>query len=53
MGKKCIYCKCDITDDRQLDVCNRCGLEVWGDKMFKAIIQNMGEAGKKNNLPFQ
>ena len=50
MTKKCIYCKADITDDRSLDVCNRCGVGVWGEKMFNAILKNMGEANDKGDL---
>ena len=50
MTKKCIYCKTDINDDRALDVCNRCGVGVWGEKMFNAILKNMGEANEKGDL---
>jgi hypothetical protein len=50
MTKKCIYCKADITDDRSLDVCNTCGVGVWGQKMFNAILQNMEDAKDKGDL---
>ena len=50
MTKKCIYCKTDITDDRSLDVCNNCGVGVWGQKMFNAILQNMEDAKDKGDL---
>jgi hypothetical protein len=50
MTKKCIYCQSEIHDDRSLDVCNRCGVGVWGEKMFNAILQNMGEANEKGDL---
>lgn len=49
MGK-CIYCKCQIDDERAVDVCDKCGKGVWGEKMFKAIIQNMGDAKVKGDL---
>ena len=49
MGK-CVYCKGDITDDRAVDVCDRCGRGVWGEKMFKAILQNMGGARQRGDL---
>jgi len=50
MTKKCIYCKSEIHDDRSLDVCNRCGTGVWGEKMFNAILQNMENAKDKGDL---
>ncbi len=50
MNKKCIYCKSEIHDDRSLDVCNRCGVGVWGEKMFNAILQNMENAKDKGDL---
>ena len=50
MVKKCIYCKQDILDDRSVDVCDRCGRGVWGDKMFNAIKQSMDNAREKGDL---
>ena len=28
MSKKCVYCRGGINDDRSIDVCDRCGVEV-------------------------
>ena len=50
MTKRCIYCKAEINDDRSLDVCNKCGVGVWGGKMFNAILQNMENAKNKGDL---
>ena len=50
MNKRCVYCKSDIYDDRSLDVCNNCGLKVWGERMFNAILQNMDNARDKGDL---
>jgi len=50
MGKRCVYCKQTIGDDRSVDVCDRCGVGVWGEKMFNAIKQNMDSAREKGNL---
>ncbi len=50
MAKRCVYCKAEIKDERAVDVCNNCGVGVWGERMFKAIIQNMGEAKEKGDL---
>lgn len=50
MVGKCVYCKTEISDDRAVEVCNRCGIMVWGERMFKTILQNMGEAKQKDDL---
>lgn len=50
MSKKCVYCNSEIHDDRSLDVCNRCGVGVWGEKMFNAILKNMADANDKGDL---
>ncbi len=48
--KKCVYCSCQILDERAVDVCDRCGVGIWGPKMFKAIIDNMNQARDKGDL---
>jgi uncharacterized UBP type Zn finger protein len=50
MVQKCIYCGSEITDDRPLTVCNNCGIKVWGEKMFRTIINNMTDAREKGDL---
>jgi len=50
MSKKCVYCKGEISDSRALDVCDRCGFGVWGEKMFRAILNNMNEANDRDDL---
>ena len=47
---KCVYCKGEIDDGRAVDVCNKCGVGVWGEKMFQAIIENMGKARDVGDL---
>ena len=49
MGK-CVYCNCEIHDERAVDVCDKCGVGVWGPRMFKAIMENMGNAKEKGDL---
>lgn len=53
MAKKCIYCKCEISSENVVDFCKKCGVGVWGEKMFNAIIQNMEEAREKGDLCHQ
>jgi len=50
MTKKCIYCKKEIPGNSVVDICSSCGVGVWGEKMFKAIIQSMEDARQKGDL---
>ena len=50
MVKKCIYCKTQVDDESVVDVCRRCGIGVWGEKMFNAILENMGKARDAGDL---
>ncbi len=50
MFKKCIYCKTNIDEDCVIDFCEKCGRNVWGEKMFNLILKNMEDARKKGDL---
>jgi len=50
MNKHCIYCRKEIPIESVIDFCEKCGKNVWGDKMFNAIVQNMEEAKNKGDL---
>jgi len=50
--KKCIYCKTDIPEESVIDFCSRCGIGVWGEKMFNAIVNNMEEARDRGDLVY-
>jgi hypothetical protein len=49
MGK-CVYCKIQIIDSRALDVCDSCGVKVWGPNMFPAILTNMAASRERGDL---
>lgn len=48
--KKCVYCRCEISEDSVIDFCENCGKGVWGEKMFNAIVENMENARSKGDL---
>ncbi len=50
MSKHCIYCRKQIAEDAVLDVCKSCGVAVWGEKMFDAIVKNMENARDVGDL---
>ena len=50
MKKKCIYCKTGISEDSVIDFCQRCGIGVWGEKMFKTILDKMESARADGTL---
>jgi len=50
MAKKCIYCKTDIPQDSVIDFCKRCGVGVWGEKMFQAIVDSMEKSRNDGDL---
>lgn len=50
MSRKCIYCGSEVSHESVIDFCRRCGVGVWGEKMFNAIVQNMEEARDNGDL---
>ena len=50
MVRKCIYCGKEVHEDSVIDFCERCGVGVWGKKMFNTIVKNMEEAREKDDL---
>lgn len=50
MTKRCVYCSAEISLESVVDVCERCGVGVWGQKMFNAIKENMQGMKDKGNL---
>jgi uncharacterized UBP type Zn finger protein len=50
MMDKCVYCKTEISDERAISVCDKCGVGVWGHKMFNAIKSGMVASREKGDL---
>ena len=50
MAKKCIYCKTEVAQESVIDFCDRCGVGVWGEKMFNTIKQNMEKSRAAGDL---
>ena len=45
-----MYCSKEIMDDREVEICEICGVGVWGHNMFKVIVKNMDEAKEKGDI---
>ena len=50
MSKKCIYCQVEIPNECVIDFCEKCGKNVWGEKMFNTIVKNMETARANGDL---
>jgi len=50
MSKNCIYCKRELAEHDVIDVCKSCGVQVWGEKMYDSIVDNMENAREDGNL---
>lgn len=50
MAKHCLHCKKDIVEDSVIDICKKCGYNVWGEKMFNTIEDNMRKAKDVGDL---
>lgn len=50
MANKCIYCNCGLEENYVVDICQKCGVNVWGGKMYSAIVQNMENAREAGDL---
>ena len=50
MVKKCMYCGIGVDDSCVIDFCERCGVGVFGRKMFDTIVQNMEKARANGDL---
>jgi len=50
MSNKCIYCKSYLSDGSVVDICQKCGYNTWGEKMFDTIVSNMESRRKVGDL---
>jgi len=48
--KRCIYCGAKIDENSVIDFCEKCGINVFGKKMFDTILQRMNEARDGGDL---
>ncbi len=48
--KTCMYCGTSVDDDSVIDFCERCGVNVFGRKMFETILQRMNDARAEGDL---
>lgn len=46
----CVYCKSEISHERTMQICDRCGCKVWGAKMFEAILRGTDDEKTKGNM---
>jgi uncharacterized UBP type Zn finger protein len=47
---KCVYCSTNLTDNRSMEICDRCGVMVWGHKMWAAIRKTTDDARDNGDL---
>jgi hypothetical protein len=47
---KCVYCKNEVSSDRAMQICDSCGVKVWGPKMFQAILDCTKTEQEKGNM---
>lgn len=48
--KKCIYCHAEIDEGSVIDFCEKCGVSVFGGKMFETIKETMEKAKERGDL---
>lgn len=48
--KKCIYCGKEIEDGSVIDFCEKCGISVFGSKMYHTILKRMNNARENGDI---
>ena len=47
---KCVFCNTNILDDRSMEICDKCGIGVWGPKQWNNIKKTTDEARDRGDL---
>ena len=48
--RKCVYCDAELQDNRSMEICDRCGVGVWGHKQWLNIKKTTDEARDNGDL---
>jgi hypothetical protein len=48
--RKCVYCNADVPVERAMQICDRCGVGVWGKKQWEHIKKTTDDAQDKGDL---
>jgi uncharacterized membrane protein YvbJ len=48
--KKCVYCGTQVHEGSVIDFCEKCGVNVFGRKMFDTILKRMNDAKERGDL---
>jgi len=47
---KCVFCGTNILDNRSMEICDKCGVGVWGPKQWNNIKKTTDEARDRGDL---
>ncbi|MFW5847072.1 MAG: hypothetical protein ACOCUU_02835 [Nanoarchaeota archaeon] len=47
---KCLGCNKELGSERVIDLCDRCGISMYGKKTFNTIVDNLKDAQIKGDL---
>ncbi|VVB83524.1 Uncharacterised protein [uncultured archaeon] len=50
--RKCVYCSSEVPAERAMQICDKCGVGVWGKKQWEHIKKTTDEAQDKGDLNF-
>ncbi len=50
--KKCVYCHAEVPAERAMQICDKCGVGVWGKKQWEYTKRITDEAQENGNLEF-
>jgi uncharacterized UBP type Zn finger protein len=50
--RKCVYCDTEVPIERAMQICDRCGVGVWGKKQWEHIKKTTDDAQDRGDLEF-